>query len=539
MIKKNTKNIAYTCISEPCLLGYASYPAFTWIRPDLSEEICTCEHIEHHSNQIANILKNQGIEKGDCISIFLPKSPELINSFFGILKNEAVACILFSTFGENALFDRLTDSCTKIVITKKTLLKRVLKIKSDLKSLKLILVTDLDQHLDEFVLSMPQLMQEASVHFSYPAETDPETPALIQYTSGSTGKPKGVLHVHAASTAMFESYREVFNLQPDEIYWCTADPAWITGIVYGIIAPLGTMTRLVQFSGSFETPAWLSILQNKKISVWYTAPTALRMLMQEESTLFHKYDYSHLRRIYSVGEPLNPIIYHWAKKVFGCEIYDTWFQSETGSIMIGNKPGTPVKPGSMGKPLNRIQACIMNDDMKPLAFKQQGYLCLKKDWPSMFRMYIHKKDSYQEKFKEDLYISGDLAFKDEDGYFWYVSRSDDIINTAGHLVGPFEVESALLEIDEIMDAAVIGAPDELLHEKIVAFLCLKNTSAWSRALELKCRVMISNKISTTAIPQEYILVHKIPKNKSGKILRRVLKAQYEKKDPGDLSSMEE
>jgi acetyl-CoA synthetase len=243
--------------------------------------------------------------------------------------------------------------------------------------------------------------------------------------------------------------------------------------------------------------------------------------------------------MYSVGEPLNPEVYHWGKKVFGCEVFDNWFQSETGSIMITNKPGRAVKPGSMGKPLSYIQAMILDDDMQPLAVRQQGNLCLKKGWGSMFRTYINKEDLYQEKFNGDIYISGDLAYQDEEGYFWYVSRADDVINTAGHLVGPFEVESALLEIEEIVDVAVIGVPDPILHEKIIAFLCLKKGSEWSRALELKCRVNISNKVSTTATPQEYHLVDSIPKNKSGKILRRVLKARYEGKDPGDLSTMEE
>jgi acetyl-CoA synthetase len=263
------------------------------------------------------------------------------------------------------------------------------------------------------------------------------------------------------------------------------------------------------------------------------------MLMQEDEKTFSNYDYSTLDRIYSVGEPLNPEVYKWAKRIFKCEVYDNFFQSETGTIMISNRPGFAVRPGSMGKPLSTIDAAILDDEMKPVKVGNQGNLCLKKGWPSMFRTYLNKRELYEEKFFKDFYITGDLAFKDNDGYFWYVSRADDVINTAGHLVGPFEVESSLLEIEEISDVAVIGAPDQLLHEKIVAYICLKNNIEWSRALELKCRIKISNDISTTAIPQEYKIVSKIPKNRSGKILRRVLRAWYEGKDPGDLSTMEE
>lgn len=536
---KTSKNIAYVCTREICEQGHGSKTAYKWILNDLSAKDFTYQQIEAASNRAAHVLKGLGIGKGDRVSIFLPKSPELVDCYFGILKNEAVACILFSTFGESALYDRLSDSQTKIVITKHSLLKRIQKTREKLDKLEAILVTDIDNHQDDFVRSLPKLMAEAADEFEFSPEIEAETPAFIQYTSGSTGKPKGALHVHSGYRAMIDSFKEVFDVKKDELYWCTADPAWITGLVYGVIAPMSTLTNQIHFGGNFNADSWMTILQDRKVNVWYTAPTALRMLMQEDAELFKQYDYSELNRVYSVGEPLNPEVYYWGRKVFGHEIYDNWFQSETGSIMITNKPGQPVKPGSMGKPLSYIDAFILDEDMQPVPTRTQGHLCLKKGWPSMFRTYINKEDLYREKFNGDSYISGDLAYKDEEGYFWYVSRSDDVINTAGHLVGPFEVESALLEIEEIIDVAVIGVPDPILHQKIIAFLCLKNGSEWSRALELKCRVNVSNKVSTTATPQEYHIVEQIPKNKSGKILRRVLKARYEGKDPGDLSTMEE
>lgn len=534
-----SKNLAYICVREPCELGDGNKFAFKWISNDLLQENFSYSSLDKSSNKIANILKKCDTMKGDIISIFLPKSPELAISFFAILKNEATACILFSTFGENALYDRLSDSKSKIIITKKSLLKKVLKVQPDLPDLKTVLVIDLEEHQDKNILSLPQLLKNTSDAFPFSSTIDPEMPAFIQYTSGSTGKPKGALHVHSAYAAMQNSFHEVFNLQEDDIYWCTADPAWITGLVYGLIVPLGTRVNQIHFGGNFNSVKWLGILQDEKVSVWYTAPTALRMLMQEDHDLFKQFDYSQLDRMYSVGEPLNPEIYFWGKEVLSCEIYDNWFQSETGSIMITNKPGQPVKPGSMGKPLSYIDAFILDEDMLPITGKEQGHLCLKKGWASMFRTYINKEELYQAKFEDSAYITGDLAYKDEDGYFWYVSRSDDVINTAGHLVGPFEVESALLEIEEIADVAVIGVPDPTLYEKIITFICLKKGYEWSPELELKCRVNISNKVSTMATPQEYHIVEKIPKNKSGKILRRVLKARYEGKDPGDLSTMEE
>jgi acetyl-CoA synthetase len=462
----------------------------------------------------------------------------LISSFFGTLKRQAMSCILFSTLGEDALLDRLGNSQAKIVITKNSLVRKIMAIKEDLPNLKAILVIDIDDHKNNFVLSLKKLMEDVQPEYEYPHQLDGETPAFLQYTSGSTGKPKGALHVHGAIKDIIQSFDEIIQLKLDDIYWCTADPAWITGLSYGIIAPLSTMAANIQFGGNYNAEHWLKILKDKCVTVWYTAPTAMRMLMQEDDGIFEEIKTNNLKRIYSVGEPLNPEIYHWGKKVFGTEVYDNWFQSETGSIMIANRPGLEVRPGSMGKPRTGIGAFIMDDDMDPRPVGLQGHLILQSGWQSMFRTYFHKEKAYADKFRGKFYITGDLAYQDEDGYFWYVSRSDDVINTAGHLVGPFEVESALLEIEEIGDAAVIGVDDPLLHKKIVAFVVLPENVIWDRALELKCRIYISNKVSSVAIPSDFVVTDKIPKNQSGKILRRVLRAVYEGEDPGDVSTME-
>lgn len=533
-----TNNIAYECVTRHVESGLGEREALHWIGNDLSEHAFSFNYFEQESNRIAAVLRQLGIKAGDTVSIFLPRSPMLISVFFAVQKLVGISCILFGTLGEEGLLDRLANSNTRLVITRKSLLRKIVSIKNQLPALEKILTVDQDEHQSDVVLSLKKLLAEEKSVFKYPHQLDAETPAFLQYTSGSTGKPKGALHVHSAIADMKQSFQEIMQLETDDLYWCTADPAWITGLVYGIIAPFSTAARQVQFSGTYNADSWLRILEEHKINIWYTAPTALRMLMQEDENRFKDYDFSALKRMYSVGEPLNPEIYHWGKKVFHVEIYDNWWQSETGSMMIANRPPIPVKPGSMGVPRLGVEAMIYSEEEKPAKPGEQGYLCLRKGWRSMFRSYFHNDAAYTDKFKGDIYYSGDLAYQDEDGYFWYVSRADDVINTAGHLVGPFEVESALLEIEEIVDVAVIGADDPLLHKRIIAFIKLRNGVEWSKELELKCRIYVSNKVSTTAIPAEFHLIDRVPKNQSGKILRRVLKAIYEGKDPGDTSTME-
>lgn len=531
------ENLAYACVTRHCQPGQQAGAVITWLRSDLSQEEYSHQFFEEQSNRYAAVLQGLGVLPGDVVGVYLPRSVELVSIFFAIQKNLGISCVLFSTLGEDAIYDRLENSQARVLVTKKSLLKKVLAVKDQLPNLHYVLLTDVEEDQGDGVLSLPRLSAGTSGSFDYPHEVDAETPAFLQYTSGSTGKPKGALHVHGALADMLQSFNEVMQPEKGDIYWCTADPAWITGLVYGIIVPFSTGIRQVQYEGTYRADRWFTILEQKKISLWYTAPTALRMLMQEEID-FDALNLPHLKKIFSVGEPLNPEIYSWGKRAFKREIYDTWFQSETGCIMVANRPGLPVKPGSMAVPRAGVEVIITDEAMKPLPAGQQGHLCLRKGWGSMFRTYYRREDAYQSKFRGELYVTGDVAYKDEDGYVWYVSRSDDVINTAGHLVGPFEVESALLELEDIVDVAVIGAADPILHQKIVAFVTLRKGVEWSRELELKCRVHVSNAVSTSAIPSEFHVIEKVPKNQSGKILRRVLKAIYEGKDPGDLSTME-
>jgi len=531
--KNLIENIAYACLTKQCE-GNAQREAVRWISADLSSKTYSFQNFESDSNKIANVLRRLGVVPSDVISIFLPRSPELICVLFAILKNQAISNILFSTLGSEALFDRLDNSHSKIIFTRKSLVRKILALHEKLVDLKYIILVDEEEHQNDFVLSLPALMGETSPEFIYDHYVSPETPAFLQYTSGSTGKPKAALHVHGAITDIVRSFQEIFQITGDEIFWCTADPAWITGLVYGIIAPMCSATRQIQFGGGYKAKSWMKILEQYRVNVWYTAPTALRGLMQEEIN-FQEYSLNHLQRIYSVGEPLNPEIILWGTKNFNIVIFDTWFQSETGSIMVANRPGLKVKPGSMGVPRSRVEIQICDDQGNGLPVGAHGHLCVRAGWDSMFRTYYQNEAAYKEKFKDGIYFTGDLAWKDEDGYVWYISRSDDVINSAGHLVGPFEIESALLEIEEIADVAVAGVPDPFLHEKIIAFICLRKGIEWSRELELKCRIYVSNQVSTVAIPAEFVILDRIPKNQSGKILRRVLKAVYQGNNPGDLS----
>jgi len=536
-LQTEVTNLGYLCSGHQCQLGRAERTAVRWIFPDLSRKDITYQEFEDRSNQCANLLINLGVQPGERVFIFLPRSPELFFFFLGILKIKAVAGVLFSNFGEEALLDRLSDSAAAVLLTKKSFLRKVNIIWDKLPELRQVIVTDLDQHESGQVLSLNQLMNESQTSFAVPF-TSPDTPSVLHYTSGSTGKPKGVLHVHGSIHSQVSTFTEILSVGYEDIFWCTADPGWVTGVSYGIIAPMSQGITQVQFSGTFSAEAWFEILQREAINIWYTAPTALRMLMQEDDDLYRSFDLSHLKYIFSVGEPLNPAIISWSRRVLGKDIYDTWFQTETGSIMIANRPGLQIRPGSMGKP-HQVQALILDEAGKPLGANQQGRLALKPGWPSMFIEYINRADAYAGKFKSGYYDSGDMAWQDEDGYFWFFGRGDDVINTSGHLVGPFEVESMLLEADEVIEAGVIGVPDEMMYEKVVAYIRLAPGVAWSREVELKLRLHVSNRLSSLATPQEFKIVDSVPKNKSGKIMRRVLKAWYLGLDAGDLSTLEE
>jgi acetyl-CoA synthetase len=538
LIRNGQYNIGHICTRQQCDSGNGEKTALRWVSSSGERAEYTYRDLEKLSNRVANALLTLGIKPGDRIFTFLPRQPELYFSFLGILKVRAIAGVLFSNFGEEALADRLGDSAARILITKKSHLRKLHAIRGALPALEKVLVVDLAEDESGLVLSLPTLLSQVADEYATPL-TLADTPSILHYTSGSTGKSKGAQHVHRSILTQAATFRDVLSVGANEMYWCTADPGWVTGVSYGIIGPFSRGVTQIQYNGNFTAEGWLRVLDSQKVNVWYTSPTALRMMMQEEESLFSRFGLSELRHIFCVGEPLNPAVIEWSRRVLRKEIYDTWWQTETGAIMIANRPGVPVRPGSMGLACQHSTVEILDGAGHALSEGQPGRLCIKPGWPSMFSMYHNRETQYASRFHDGLYDTGDMAYRDADGYFWFVGRSDDVINTAGHLVGPFEVESALLEMDEVADVGVIGAPDEVLFEKVVAYVKLKPGMAWSREREIRLRLQVANKVSSIATPQEFRIVESIPKNKSGKVMRRVLKAWFNGTDPGDLSTLEE
>jgi acetyl-CoA synthetase len=530
-------NIAFACTTMQCRRGLADKTALRWIDAHDQRRDYTFADLDHESNRFANALTSLGIGKGDVFFTFLPKLPEQFFSFLGTLKTQAICGTLFSNFGEDALLDRLGDSCATGILTRTNLYKKIARVRDRLPALKTIILVDGDDDPAAGVISYTRVMAQASQEYQT-APTGCDTPSVLHYTSGSTGKPKGVLHCHGSLASQQATTQDILGLQPDDVYWCTADQGWVTGTSYGIIGPWSLGVTQVHYGGGYDARVWMEILEREQVSVWYSAPTALRMLMREDDAVFGGTDLTALRAVYSVGEPLNPEVLIWARRVLQREVYDTWFQTETGAIMISNRPGLAIRPGSMGKPYDRIEVAILDDTGAPLPPGEQGNLCLKTGWPAMFIDYLHNRAAYQAKFRHGYYFTGDTARCDGDGYYWFTGRTDDVINTAGHLISPFEVESALLEVPEVAESGVIGAPDALLFEKVVAYIQLHRGCAPTRELELKIRLHVSNRASTIATPQEIIFCDALPKNKSGKIMRRVLKARYLGLDAGDLSTLE-
>jgi acetyl-CoA synthetase len=458
------------------------------------------------------------------------------------LKITAVFCPLYSVFGPEPVFQRLSKGEAKVLVTTKELFeKKVKQLMDRLPSLQFVLLADEELDINDRVLSLPRLMEEVYDDFIIP-RTDPEDPALLHFTSGTTGMPKGALHVHGAVLMHYITGKYVLDFHDGDTFWCTADPGWVTGTSYGIIAPLVNGVTNIVDEEEFDAARWYSILEEQKVNVWYTAPTAIRRLMRMDIVPKEKYDLEHLRLICSVGEPLHAEAVLWGQKNFGMPILDNWWQTETGGIMIANYPSMKVKPGSMGRPLPGIEAAIAEVTDKEFKImtepNKQGHLVLKKGWPSMFRNYLHEEERYKKCFRGDWYLTGDLAKKDEDGYYWFAGRADDIIKTSGHMVGPFEVESVLMSHEAVAEAAVIGKPDPLIGELVKAFVVLKKGFAADEKMKMDITAYARKKMGAAVAPKEIAFTDNLPKTKSGKILRRLLKARELGLPEGDLSTLE-
>lgn len=534
-------NIGEYCSDRICRLGKGKKLALIWENHKGSIKQYTYNDLRLLSNTIADYLIKLGLSPGDRICLFMDKVPELYIGFLGILKMGGIAQPLFSAFGGESLFTRLDDAKTAAIFTQKKHLPKVRNILKDLPELMHIIIVDDDKtkELREREISFDMDKAERIEDFKiYPSKA--ETPSVLHYTSGTTGKPKGAQHVHYSLISQYITTKYVLDLNEEDIYWCTADPGWVTGTSYGIIGPWANgITQCVLDSG-FTAENWYRFIEKNKITVWYSAPTAIRSLMKEGNEIVKEFDLSSLRHLASVGEPLNAEAVLWSKEVFGLEFHDTYWQTETGSIMITNFPGMKIKPGSMGKPFPGITATVV--DLKthlPLEKKGVvGMIAAKPGWPAMFRTYWNNEETYKTKFDNGWYLCGDRASIDEDGYFWFVGRDDDVINTAGHLVGPFEIESALLEHPAVAESAVVGKPDPVNMEVVKAFITLKPGNERSKMLELDIMNFIRKKLSPLAMPQEIEFVDSLPKTRSGKIMRRVLRAKEWGEEIGDISTLE-
>jgi acetyl-CoA synthetase len=532
-------NIGWMCSDRICQMGLANKPALLWEDYQGNEKSYTYDDVRTLSNTFAHFLAGLGLAPGERVCLFMDRVPELYIGFLGVLKMGGVAQPLFSAFGDESLFVRLENAGTSAIITQKKHLAKVRKCRDALFGLRHIIVVDagdapLQAREASFQMERAPRVQDFPV---FP--TTPESPSVLHYTSGTTGFPKGAQHVHKSILAQYLTAKWVLDLRPNDIYWCNADPGWVTGTSYGIIGPWSNgITQAVLDSG-FNAERWYRFMEKHRVTVWYSAPTAIRLLMKEGTALARKFDLASLRHLCSVGEPLNAEAVVWSQEAFGKPFHDTFWQTETGCIVITNFPGMGVKPGSMGRPFPGITATVLDPKTyEPIAQPgAAGLIALRPGWPAQICGYWRNEAGFQAKFKNGWYICGDRASIDTDGYYWFMGRDDDVINTGGHLVGPFEIESALLEHPAVAESAAVAKPDKINMEVVKAFVTLKPGYAPSGDLELEIMNHIRKRLSPLAMPQEIEFVDSLPKTRSGKIARRVLRCKEFNEPVGDLSTI--
>jgi acetyl-CoA synthetase len=501
--------------------------------------------LRQQTNRFANALNALGVQAADRVCVLAGRIPELYVAALGTLKHRSVFSPLFSAFGPEPICTRLAIAQAKVLLTTSTLYRRkIAALRERLPFLEHVIVVRDDTSGGELpgTHDYQRLLAAAGDEFAIPP-TDPEDAALLHFTSGTTGTPKGALHVHQAVVAHHATGRLALDLHPDDIFWCTADPGWVTGTSYGIIAPLACGVTSIVDEGDFEAARWYRLLQEQRVTVWYTAPTAIRMLVKAGANLARQFDLSALRFLASVGEPLNPEAVVWGREAIGLPFHDNWWQTETGGIMVANFAAMDVRPGSMGRPMPGIEAAVVRSTpdgrIEPIAAPDvEGELALRPGWPSMFRAYWNDPERYRQCFAGGYYLTGDLVRRDADGYFWFVGRKDDVIKTSGHLIGPFEVESLLMEHKAVAEAGVIGKPDPLAGETVKAFVGLRDGYSPSEALKLDLLAFARVRLGAAVAPKEIDFLDSLPKTRSGKIMRRLLKARELGLPEGDTSTLE-
>jgi len=538
-------NIAHEAVDRHAAGPRRDCVAIRWLGKAGQIEDYTYARLRELTDRFANALDALGIRRGDRVFALAGRIPELYIAALGTLKHGSVFCPLFSAFGPEPIRSRMTIGRARVLVTTEALYRRkVAALRSALPDLAHVIVVGdggARSHVDG-THDFHALLAAASDRYVI-GPTAPEDAALLHFTSGTTGKPKGAMHVHEAVVAHHITGRYALDLHPGDVFWCTADPGWVTGTSYGIIAPLTNGVTSIVDEAEFDAERWYRTLQEQHVTVWYTAPTAIRMLMKAGTELAKKYDTGALRFLSSVGEPLNPEAVVWGREAFGRPFHDNWWQTETGGIMIANFASMDVRPGSMGKPLPGVDAAIVrkvaDDRVEVLETPgTQGELALRPGWPSMFRDYLGEPARYRTCFADGWYLTGDLARRDADGYFWFVGRADDVIKTSGHLVGPFEVESVLMEHPAVAEAGVIGKPDPVAMEVVKAFVSLKAGRVATPELRRELLAHARARLGAVVAPKEIDFSPSLPKTRSGKIMRRLLKARELGLPEGDLSTLE-
>ena len=535
-------NIAHEAVDRHVAQGHGADEALRWLGRDGARRTFTYDDLKRETDRFARLLTDLGHGKGVRVFALLGRVPATIIAALGTMKAGGVFCPLYSAFGPEPVRARMTiGEASVLVTTTADYARKVQPWRSDLPSLRHVLLTDGAGAEPEGTIDLGAALAGTASDFTI-ASTSPDDMALLHFTSGTTGKPKGAVHVHEAVVAHHATGRLVLDLRPGDVFWCTADPGWVTGTSYGIIAPLTNRVTMVLDEAEFDAARWYQTLEREQVTVWYTAPTAIRLLVKAGNELPSRHDLSRLRFMASVGEPLNAEAVIWGREVLGHPFHDNWWQTETGGIMVANFAGMDVKPGSMGKPIPGVEAAIVaieGEKVVPLTGAMvTGQLALRPGWPSMFRAYLGEAARYAACFRDGWYLTGDLARRDDDGYYWFAGRADDVIKSAGHLIGPTEVEACLLEHPAVAEAAAIGIPDERAGEVVKAFVTLRQGQVPGEALSRELLGHARKRLGAAIAPRQVEIRADLPRTRSGKIMRRLLRARDLELPEGDLATLE-
>jgi acetyl-CoA synthetase len=536
-------NIAHEAVDRHARGPRATQRAIRFLAADLAPLDYSYADLKAATDRLAGALVRLGVAPGERVATLAGRVPAQYITALGTLKAGAVFLPLFSAFGPEPVRARLELGGARVLVTTDLLYRRkIAALREALPALQHVLVlrTAPGSERPAGTLDFEEALAAGEGRFET-RRTRPDDLALLHFTSGTTGLPKGVMHAHRAVVAHVVTARLALDLQDGDCYWCTADPGWVTGISYGLIAPLACGVSMLVDREEFDPERWYGILAGEQVSVWYTAPTAIRMLMKAGLEPVRRHAYPALRHLASVGEPLNPEAVVWGVEAFGLPFHDNWWQTETGAIMVANYPAMDVRPGSMGRPVPGVEAAVLRrtaDGVEPVAPGEVGELALKSGWPSMFMGYLDDEVRTRQCFAGDWYLSGDLARVDEDGYFWFVGRADDVIKAAGHLISPFEVESALLRHAAVAQAGVIGVPDPVAGAAVKAFVELKPGFEAGEALRRDILAHARRLLGAAVAPREIAFAAELPRTRSGKIMRRLLRARELGLPEGDLSTLE-